>query len=51
MSRRKRLRNCAPTGATPAGGAGLVSVAISAAAGGEAKSLRAAEKSVVPWQV
>jgi hypothetical protein len=38
MSRRKRGRNCAPTGVTPAGGAGAVSVAISAAAGGETKS-------------
>ena len=51
MSRRKRPRNCAPMGVTPAGGAGVVSVKISAAAGGEVKSLRLSVNVEPKWQL
>src|SRR5262249_35904854 len=58
--RKNRLRNCAPTGLTPAGGAvwhpggavapALTSQKISAAAGGDAKSLLLIVHFVPPWQ-
>src|SRR3954469_22224723 len=51
MSRRKRGRYCAATGLVPARGAGWVSVAISAAAGGDAKSLRLSVSLAPRWQL
>ena len=50
-SRRKRGRNWAPTGVTPAGGAGFVSVASSAAAGGETKSFWLSVNVDPKWQL
>src|SRR5919202_1108196 len=51
MSRRKRARYCAATGFVPAAGAGVVSVAMSVAAGGEVKSLIDEVQSEPPWHV
>src|SRR5919197_2200590 len=52
MSRRKRFRYWAPTGfPAPAGGAGLVSVKISVAAGGEVKSLVLSVHLAPRWQL
>src|SRR3954468_4841175 len=50
MSRRKRGRYWAGFGLVPARGAGLVSVAISAAAGGDVKSLRLSVSLPPRWQ-
>src|SRR5215218_7146375 len=50
MSRRKRGRYCAPIGLAGAGAGGVVSVAMSVAAGGDTKSFTDDVHSGPPWQ-